>query len=318
VRILLADDDRVSRRLLQLKLVQWGFEVAEVSDGTAAWAALRAPDGPRLAILDWMMPGLDGIEVCRRVRERAVPYIYVVIITAKDRKEDIVAALEAGADDFLTKPFDAFELKARLRTGARILELQESLLEAQDALRYEATHDGLTGVANRATIMDLLRREMDRAEREGTHLGLVLLDIDHFKKVNDTHGHGVGDTVLRETSRHVRRSLRPYDHLGRIGGEEFLLVLPGCDAAALSALAERIREGIARNPVTIEGTTVPLTVSLGTASSRPGGASPDRRNVELLVRAADAALYRAKEGGRDRVEPARPQDFGAGGAGPEG
>jgi diguanylate cyclase (GGDEF)-like protein len=312
VRILVADDDRVSRRLLELKLVQWGFEVVEVADGTEAWNALRAPDGPRLAILDWMMPGLDGIEVCRRVRERAVPYIYVVIITAKDRKEDIVAALEAGADDFLTKPFDAFELKARLRTGSRILELQESLLEAQDALRYEATHDGLTGVANRATIMDLLRREMDRADREGTHLGLALLDIDHFKKVNDTHGHMVGDAVLRETSRRVRRSLRPYDHLGRYGGEEFLLVLPGCDPKALAALAERIREWIARTPVTVEGTTVPVTISLGAASSGPKGTSPDGRNVELLVRAADSALYRAKESGRDRVESARPEDFGAG------
>jgi diguanylate cyclase (GGDEF)-like protein len=311
VRVLLADDDRVSRRLLEAKLVAWGFEVVEVADGTLAWEALRAPDGPRLAILDWMMPGLDGIEVCRRARERAVPYVYVVIITAKDRKEDIIAALEAGADDFLTKPFDSFELKARLRTGARILELQESLLEAQDALRYEATHDGLTGVANRATILDILRREMDRAEREGDHLGLVLVDIDHFKKVNDTYGHMVGDAVLHETTRHLRRSLRPYDHLGRYGGEEFLLVLPGCDAAAVAALAERIREWIARNPIPVEGVTVPVTISLGTATSGPDGKSPDRRNVELLLRAADAALYRAKESGRDRVEPARSEDYGA-------
>jgi diguanylate cyclase (GGDEF)-like protein len=308
VRILIADDDRVSRRLLEQKLVQWGFEVTQAADGKRAWEVLQAADGPRLAILDWMMPGLDGLEVCHRVRERGTPYVYVVMITAKEGKEDIVAALEAGADDFLTKPFDAFELKARLRTGARILELQESLLEAQDALRYEATHDGLTGTANRSTIMDLLGREMDRADRERGVLGLVLLDIDHFKNVNDAHGHQVGDAVLREVTRRVRRSLRPYDHLGRYGGEEFLLVLPGCERRQAVGVAERVREWIAHNPITVEGVPVSVTASLGVASSGPETPA-DRRRAAVLLRAADAALYRAKAAGRDRVEAARAEDF---------
>lgn len=301
MKILIAEDDPISRRLLEATLRRWGHEVEVTVNGSQAVHALQRPDAPRVAVVDWMMPNLDGLEVCRRVRERAVPYVYVVLLTAKDRREDMLQGLDAGADDFLVKPFDTYELQARLRTGQRIIDLQQSLLEAHHALREAANHDALTTLWNRAAILDRLARESDRARRERSPLAVVLTDVDHFKRVNDSYGHPAGDRVLREVASRLRQKLRPYDDVGRYGGEEFLAVLPGCGAEEGMALAERMRTALAASPVALGGIDIAVSASFGVTSTTPDGAGP---SAEALLRAADDALFRAKQDGRDRVEAA--------------
>lgn len=298
VRVLIAEDDPVSRRVLQAHLTKWGYEVQATRDGQEAWEALQADDCPQLAILDWMMPSMDGVDVVRKLRMRESPaYVYVLLLTAKGQKEDIVAGLDAGADDYLAKPFDAHELEARLRTGRRILDLQAELIAAREALRKEATHDHLTGVWNRAGILDILQRECARMTRAKGAVAVVMADIDHFKEVNDTYGHLAGDDVLREVVRRMQSSVRSYDSIGRYGGEEFVIVLPDCEALSGVQQAERLRHSVGAKPVETSGVIIPVTLSLGV--SVLSQAHPD--DYQTLLRIADAALYRAKEGGRDQT-----------------
>jgi two-component system cell cycle response regulator len=297
VRILIAEDDPISRRLLEVTLGKWGYEVVSCPDGESAWDTLQQPDAPSLAILDWMMPGMDGLQVCREVRQMMIePYTYMLLLTAKSQKDDIIAGLEAGADDYLTKPFDASELRMRLRAGRRILDLQTELIFAREELRRQATHDSLTRLLNRAAVCGMLQGELRRAEREQLPLSIILADIDFFKRINDTYGHLAGDAVLREMSQCMKSVVRPYDGIGRYGGEEFLLVLPGCDNEGAVALAERLRECIELNPFALAEGMIPITLSLGVASN------DIMQDMEGLIGAADAALYRAKNSGRNRVE----------------
>jgi len=294
--VLIAEDDPIFRRILQSWLQRWQYRVSAVDNGLDAWNVLQKEDAPQMVILDWIMPGLDGIELCHRIRSRGQsPYRYVLLLTAKDDKQDIVAGLEAGADDYLTKPFEVDELRARIRAGTRILELQEALIRARGALEFEAAHDRLTALWNRGAIVDLLRREIQRGMRTEEPLGIVMADLDYFKKINDTQGHLVGDAVLQEIARRLVAAVRSYDFVGRFGGEEFLIVLPGCDAPDLAVIAERLRCCVADQPI---GQTS-VTLSLGIASIQQGGQGP--WDCEILLRAADAALYTAKAGGRNRV-----------------
>jgi diguanylate cyclase (GGDEF)-like protein len=295
LRILIADDDQLSRRLLEVTLKRLGHEPVIVTNGTDAEEQLLRPDGPHLAILDWDMPGANGLAVCRAVRQRAHPYVYVVLLTARDRREDMLVALEADVDDFLTKPLDAGELQARLRSGERLLTLQENLLRAQEALRYQATHDHLTGLWNRVMVLEQLAVEITRAKRAKKSVAIMLVDLDHFKKVNDTYGHPAGDAILREAAARMRVALRAYDSIGRYGGEEFLIVLPGCDARAALVVAERARTSVAA-PVRVGDVDIPMSISLGVASTQSASEDP-----ALLIQAADEALYRAKAAGRNRV-----------------
>jgi diguanylate cyclase (GGDEF)-like protein len=206
--------------------------------------------------------------------------------------------MEAGADDYITKPFDQHELKVRLRAGTRLVELQAQLLSAREALREQATKDWLTKVWNRSSILDLLSRELARSGREARPVGLVLVDLDHFKNVNDTLGHFAGDAVLREAAVRMLSAIRPYDSVGRYGGEEFLILLPGCDEQATCGLAERVRAQIAKDEVAAGETTLSLTASFGATSvmARQG------ITAEELIRKADEAMYLAKRLGRNRVE----------------
>ena len=297
MRILIADDEPVSRLLLQRTLERMGHEVVAVSDGTAAIAALLAPDGPRLAILDWMMPGTDGLAVCREVRQHAESYLYLILLTSRESVDDMVAGLEAGADDFLTKPFNESEMRARLRSGTRVLDLQAGLLAAQEALRQYATLDHLTGLWNRRMILEQLDREVSRVVRDRRTLTIAMLDIDRFKDVNDRFGHATGDAVLRDVAAAIKTQLREYDFVGRYGGEEFILLLPGCEAQDGCAIANRVRAKISSEPVRHGDLVIPVTVSLGVASTESVGV-----HLPELLEAADAALYRAKANGRDRVE----------------
>jgi two-component system cell cycle response regulator len=298
-RILVAEDDPVSRRMLRSFLEKWGYEVIQAADGTEALATLQSGDAPPLAVLDWMMPGMEGPEVCREVRKNSDrAYSYLLLLTARSQKEDVLKGLEAGADDYLTKPFDAQELKARLHVGQRILDLQRNLLTATEELRFRATHDLLTGIGNRASVLDALKRESARQVREGGSFGVVLADIDHFKSVNDTYGHLVGDSVLKECARRMKLCTRTYDSLGRYGGEEFLMVVPTGDVRGTTALAERVRSAVAEEPVVTDAGPIPLTVSLGIAVSP----ATDPVDTKELLRCADEALYSAKANGRNRVE----------------
>ena len=298
MKILVADDDPINRRLLQTSLARWNYEVILARDGQEAWNILQREDAPKLAILDWMMPGMDGPDICREVRKRNFKfYTYILLLTSNLRNEDIIVGLEAGADDYLTKPFEGNELKARLRTGRRILELQEQLLSATAALQFQLATDPLTGMLSRVAILQTMRIELIRCEREGTTVGILMADLDHFKQINDTYGHLAGDTVLREAAKRMRSSVRAYDAVGRYGGEEFLIVMPGCDITSATTRAEGSRIAIGKQPLDAPEGMIPVTVSLGVAVG--GGAK--LLDLEGLLRAADTALYDAKNKGRNQV-----------------
>ncbi len=298
MKILIADDEPVSRHMLHTLMEKWGFEVLLAEDGNAAWEKLKPLDAPRMALLDWMMPGQNGVDVCRMLRkQRPEPYTYILLLTAKDAKESVVEGLESGADDYLTKPFNPQELKARIRVGLRVLDLEDNLVQAREAMRFKATHDTLTGVWNRGAILETLDREISRSRRERLALGVLIADLDHFKSINDTYGHLTGDAVLREVTRRMQSDIRPYDAVGRYGGEEFLILLPGCDGSATREKAERLREGIVRIPVETPSGPLKITMSVGAvaASDWP------RETANRILQMADSALYRAKEEGRNRT-----------------
>jgi diguanylate cyclase (GGDEF)-like protein len=306
LKILVADDEALSRRLLEKTLERAGYEVMAVENGRLAVEQLNRPDGPRLALLDWVMPELDGPGVCRAVRrqqdQQDQAYVYIVLLTSKESKEDIVTGLESGADDYLTKPFNVDELKARLRTGERILHLEGRLVEAREMMRFKATHDALTSIWNRGVIMDLLGRELARSQRESGCTIVLLGDVDHFKAINDTHGHPVGDEVLREIARRLLLSIRSYDFVGRYGGEEFLLVLNNCNPESAEARAEEIRKGVSNRAIQTTSGALQVNMSFGLLLSKAWGVRP----VEELLHEVDAALYAAKAAGRNCVRTARP------------
>lgn len=300
MKILIADDNVVSRTVLADELSRWGYDTVLARDGSEALQALTAPDGPRLAILDWVMPELDGVSVCRAVRqEQSGPYRYILLLTGKREPADVIEALDAGADDFLSKPFDALELRARLGAGRRIVALHEQLIAAQEALRTLAIQDALTGLLNRRGMDEAIDRELARAIRERAPVGVVICDVDRFKEVNDRFGHPGGDQVLRAVARRLQEHLRAADVLGRLGGEEFLVLLPSCDTADSVLAAERLCAAVAGHPFSVgDGHEVRVTASFGVAAS---DCWPEA-DAETLVIAADRALYRAKVNGRNRVE----------------
>ncbi len=303
MRILIAEDDAVSRRLLQTMLENWGYETVLTNDGQEAWDVLQKEDAPRLVILDWMMPRIDGIEVCKRIRQQASrDYTYVMLLTARGRKKDLIDGMDAGADDYITKPFDSGELKVRLRAAKRILDLQSKLLDAQEALRKQATHDFLTGLRNRLAITEILHKEIQRSDRSGTPTSVILGDLDHFKEINDTCGHSAGDSVLKEVGARLAAHVRQYDSVSRYGGEEFLIVLPNCDSDSALGLAQRLCDSIAGEPFRIAGQgQASVTMSLGVATRHDG----DPIDSDKLIRLADAAMYDAKAAGRNRVSSAQ-------------
>ncbi len=298
MKVLIADDSATSRSMLRRSLSNWGYDVVSAEDGQEAWAILSQPDPPPLAILDWVMPHLTGPEVCRRVREtHREPYTYLLLLTSKNTKDETVEGLEAGADDYIVKPFDQHELKGRLRVGKRIIELQMDLLKAREELRERANKDLLTMLPNRSAIATTLDTEIARCHRDRRTVGVILLDIDHFKKINDTYGHFTGDAVLKETAIRLRGNMRPYDQVGRYGGEEFLVVLPNCDLDQAANQAERMRARLHLSPMIVDGVEIPVSASFGVTVSDGSERGPD-----LFVRVADEALYRAKAGGRNRVQ----------------
>jgi diguanylate cyclase (GGDEF)-like protein len=298
LRVLVAEDNPVFQTMLRSILSKWEYDAVTVRDGEEAWKILQSDDSPQLAILDWMMPGLDGPEVCRRVRQaKREPYVYIVLLTARTESRDLVEGMDAGADDYLTKPFRNHELRVRLRAGRRILDLQEELVQAREALREQATHDALTGLHNRGAILDILRNELARSGRQGQPLAVLLADLDRFKLVNDTYGHFAGDAVLRQSAQRMKSALRRYDSVGRYGGEEFLMVLPGCEGATACDQAQRVREAVAATAMDSDSHRLQVTCSIGVACR----GKPAPEDADGLVREADTALYVAKNLGRNQV-----------------
>ena len=296
VRVLVAEDDPVSRHRLHMALSSWGYEVTSVTNGQEALNEIAGPDGPSLAILDWSMPQVDGLEVCRTIRGTAAgQYVYLILLTAHDRDDDVIEGFDAGADDYVTKPFDTRELSARVRSGARIVRLQQQLIATREQLRDKAMHDQLTSLLTRGAFFEMCDNEFARAKRSGASLALVLADLDHFKQINDRYGHLAGDDVLRETARRLRATFRKEDAVGRYGGEEFVALAVGCSMDAAMGLAERFRQNMSRAPIDTGAGPIEVTASIGVAVM-PGSAGPT-----ALLKAADEALYRAKETGRNRV-----------------
>lgn len=295
MRVLIAEDDVVSRRVLEAMLSKWGYEVVVTSTGTEAWEILRRNDAPRLAILDWMMPGMDGLQITRNIRRLGEePYTYILLLTAKNRKQDIVDGISAGADDYVTKPFDASELKARLNAGARIIDLQSELLTVREALRNQATHDMLTGLPNRLLFGDRLSQSLVRARSENESLAVMFMDLDGFKLINDTLGHDVGDNLLQGVADRLTNALREVDTIARMGGDEFTAVLDGVGTAEVAtAVAQKILASFTE-PFIVPGRELFVTASVGISLYPIHG-----DNAEELVRNADAAMYRAKELGRN-------------------
>jgi two-component system cell cycle response regulator len=293
VKVLIAEDEPVSRRLLEAFLSKWGYDVVVTCDGREAWETLNEADAPSLVVSDWMMPNMDGLELCRKIREmKKLNYTYFIILTAKERKEDVVKGLEAGADDFLIKPFHQEELKYRVQIGERIIELEQRIL-------LLASTDSLTGVLNRRAFMERMEVEINRSTRENAPLSLILTDIDYFKSINDRFGHQAGDLMLQRFTEQLSRSSRPYDFVGRYGGEEFVMCLPGGDAVQGRSVAERMRKSVEKMKTKLPNSTqsVQIKASFGVASLRMGS----EETVDSLIRRVDEAMYRAKREGKNRV-----------------
>lgn len=300
-RILVAEDDAITRRILEHWLSALGFEVTMAEDGNQAWEILQQEKAPELILMDWVMPGIDGIELCRRMRESPGDYYhYILMMTGRSDLSHVVHALQSGADDCLTKPFEQPELKARLSVACRILDLQDQLIEAREHIRLQAMKDALTGLWNRAAFTEMFEQELDRAKRIKGQTGLLLLDLDHFKEVNDKHGHMTGDAVLRKAARMLRESVRAYDFVGRYGGEEFFIAFPNCDAEQARSHAERIRKTVASTSIQVGAEEISVSFSIGTAV-----AGADQRTIGPTLAAADVALYRAKSSGRNCVVSCR-------------
>jgi len=296
MRILIAEDDSTSRTILAGVLKKEGHQVEAAVNGAEAWQALRQPEAPSLVILDWMMPEMDGPEVVRRVRaiETDRPP-YILMLTTRGEKADIIAGLDAGANDYLAKPFDPGELRARVEVGRRMVEMQAALIASREALAHQAAHDPLTGMLNRRAIIERLRQELSRASRNRDAWAAGMCDIDHFKQVNDTYGHQTGDDVLAGFARIISESLRPYDSVGRMGGEEFLVIAPMKASTDSVSLFGRLCTRVAESKMTTRSGELSVTVSIGVACAAAGG------TVDEILEAADAALYRAKDEGRNRV-----------------
>jgi len=296
--VLLATAAGTEHQSLHNQLKAEGYRVRQVFDGREALDVLLSPSAPSIALLDESLPGLSGADVVRCVRERGTErYVYSVLLVAHAGREATMLGREAGADDCLGKPVHTRELQLYLHSAERIVEMERRLAEARDRFRTQATRDALTGLSNRMDIMEILDRELGRTAREGNALAVIMVDLDHFKRINDTYGHPAGDTVISEAARRMSEAVRVYDAVGRYGGEEFIVVLPGADLQTAGRVAERLRRAICERSVASKVGALDVSASLGVAATNGNGLL----SAEELVKRADTALYQAKEEGRNRV-----------------
>jgi len=296
IQVLIAEENKVTLDILKKQLRSWGYNILTADTGQQAWKILKKGD-IHMAILDWIMPGMNGPEVCRKVRqEKTDRYIYLIMLTSKNNSNDIIHGLTAGADDYLTKPFNQLELKARLQAGKRIILLEAQLLNSQNRLRKMAEHDFLTKLWNRRSILNILDEEIIRSTRQHLPLSVIMIDIDGFKKINDTKGHQTGDIVLSEIASRLQDNIRSYDMVGRYGGDELFVVLPNCNLENLITIITRLQKSINRRKIKTSQTEIHVTISSGGASSE----SDPETTAEKLISESDKALLNAKKKGRNR------------------
>ena len=298
-RILLVDDEPTQRLILARLLKRAGYEVETAGNGREALARLESGDF-QLMITDWEMPEMDGIALCSTLRASQVrAYIYTILLTARDAIEHVVTGLQAGADDYLTKPVIEPELIARLSTGKRIVTLERSLRNANEENRRLSITDPLTGAYNRRYLMEQLPREIERAARYGRQLSVIMCDVDYFKKINDGYGHLVGDEVLKWFVSNLQKAVRASDWVARYGGEEFVVVLPETGVANAGIAAEHLRAQVASILFSGQSVNFPVSASFGASGWKdavPGGAT-----LDALMAKCDAGVYASKAGGRNRV-----------------
>jgi len=301
VRILIAEDETVSRRVLKMTLESWGHEVIEARDGAVALQILQNDDPPKLAILDLSMPEMDGIKVCKQVRQNssATPS-YIILLTANTRKELIVTGLEAGADDYVTKPFDTDELHARVKVGMRMVDLQLSLAQrvaelelAQESLRNLSLTDDLTGLYNRRGFFALAKQQLNSARREGRHASLVYIDMDGLKRLNDTHGHEIGSRVIQEVGDILRETFRSSDLIARIGGDEFVVFETSNDQIDEGNDVQRLQNNVTRHNAQ-QVRDYEISLSIGVASMD----SDSSLTLEELLENGDKTMYQQKRNKR--------------------
>ena len=291
MNVLIAEDDIISCRALEKNLRDWGYRVHVTKNGEEAWEIIKN-GGIRLAIVDWGMPKMNGLELCHKIRNEYQPreekYLYIILLTGRDLEKDIITGLSAGADDYITKPFSYMELKVRIQNGARIIALQDIQLQ-------KANTDSLTQLWNRKKILEILEEELNRNFRENIPLGIIMLDIDNFKTINDTYGHLIGDKVIIEVASRLKKKIRSYDKIGRYGGDELLLILPGLGRQDAKNIAERLRQSVCAEKIQTEAGALNITVSLGVSifdtASRP--------STKKMIEESDLALYVAKGRGRN-------------------
>ena len=306
MKILLADDEPIARTMLEHWLSGWGYQIVSVKDGQAALETLRADPDIRIAVLDWVMPKLDGVEICRQFRELGQePYVCFVLLTARDDKSDILRGLDAGADDYLVKPCNPFELRVRLRAAARLLELHDELAAVRKELTAKSTTDPLTGALNRGPALEFLKKELARSERSSLSTSIVMVQMDQLAQIVDGRGGDTGDRMLEESARRFLSVVRNYDLFARTGIGEFLFVLPQCDADQAVEVAARLQYALSGTPATVGMETLRVTASYGVASTsqRPGA------RMEQLLCAAEHAAQRARSEGRNRVRLALPEEW---------
>ena len=299
MKVLVVDDDPGVIMELSILLKRWGYEVASARNGQEALEHLMVSDvKSQIIIVDWMMEEMDGLELCKRLRaDPLLPYCFIILLSAYAESEDIVRGLDAGADDYLMKPYNPDELQSRIRAGVRIINLNQSLEEANSRLQIVASTDMLTDLLNRGAILNVLHDELARSEREQIPLAVAMIDIDHFKILNDEYQHVEGDQILREFSQCLKSGLRTYDAVGRYGGEEFIIIMPNIPEQASHEAMERLRQEI-ESTTFLEGThKVTLTASFGIAWGIPSTPSQS----EQFIREADAMLFQVKENGRNGV-----------------
>lgn len=299
MKLLIADDSRVSRTMLFGITNNWGYDVIIVEDGKQAWDVMQEENPPQLLLLDWEMPHMNGIEVCERViAQYPENPPYIILLTSRTTSEDIVKGLSKGANDYLSKPFDSAELQVRLKVGKRMIEMQNKLNQTLIELKEIASHDSLTGILNRRSIMEHLAIEIKRTQRQNETLYIGMCDIDHFKRINDTYGHVVGDEVIKEVTVRMKETLREHDLIGRYGGEEFLLITPINTPPNAEMVYQRICSAISEQPIKINALSISVTVSCGITEYKPNLNSYE---LSKLIDNADKALYKAKDEGRNKV-----------------
>jgi two-component system cell cycle response regulator len=310
MKVLIVESNETSRKSLYESLDGWGYQVSAVDDPAAVMGSIQRESPPSMVLVGTLADSTPVKQLCRSIREFGEkPYIYVLLLAEKGKSEEILEFLEAGADDYVTRPFDELELKARLRAGKRILDLRDELRRAQATIGYQAYHDPLTGLWNRGAIIDALQRELARVRREKAPVGLLMVSIDGLKDINDKYGHMAGDAAIRATARELRSSLRPYDAIGRYGGEAFVIIVTGCDSRSSMKQAERFFGVLKGRTVDIsqwgkfvsgKDSALPILYSIGVISGT------GEHDSETLLKSLEGALRQARTAGGNRIESVTP------------